>query len=490
MSKCVEKTKDKSEQIQEVNSIEQQASTEPVKKKKGRPRKEKQVTEQESTPVSEAQQSTQNGETPDVPTQKKRGRKKKEVVVEEKKKKKRGRKAQVKYFSSSIRKKIPLTTFLHDQNNAILHLDIDDKEEENKDATFKYSGHNGNTLLFDTVKDRSSSIERDTGSRADIGSRRADIIETVFEKLSSSDAPNLKTVKNEIEQLLDNDKNILSDYIDNNQNETPQSKDDNIDLRDLYEKRINFREAQDKLLVDKLEVLHKDESFISQLADKKPKKSVRDIERERKDVQELNRRKGYFELLYNFIHNEHWLEHTDVCCWWCCHKFDSLPIGMPVDYHTKNKKFRVKGVFCSFACMCAYRDIYAKKSETNSLVSYLYTKLTAEPVGTIIQRAPPREALKMFGGELTIEEFRNSTTESKLYKMVEYPMIVSRDYIEEIDIANVKNANLKVFDENTFNRVVELDDKCVQDARTRLSSQIEKTTVTLGNTIDKFIKIG
>ena len=33
-----------------------------------------------------------------------------------------------------------------------------------------------------------------------------------------------------------------------------------------------------------------------------------------------------------------------------------------------------------------------------------------------------------------------------------------------------------------------LDDKRIEDAKNRLS-QIEKTTVTLGNTIDKFIKI-
>jgi hypothetical protein len=66
-------------------------------------------------------------------------------------------------------------------------------------------------------------------------------------------------------------------------------------------------------------------------------------------------------------------------------------------------------------------------------------------------------------------------------------MFVSKDYIEEVDIMNVKRVNQNVFAE-TQQISYNLDDKRIEDARNRLS-QIEKTTVTLGNTIDKFIKI-
>jgi len=74
--------------------------------------------------------------------------------------------------------------------------------------------------------------------------------------------------------------------------------------------------------------------------------------------------------------------------------------------------------------------------------------------------------------------------------MVEYPMFISNDYMEEIDIKNIKRANHKLFDENNseqsrvFNN---LDDKRVEDAKSRLLI-IENATVTVGNTIDKFIK--
>ncbi len=405
-----------------------------VKKKKGRPRKD---PEQQPILVQETTEPTTELE------KKKRGRKKKEVVVEEKKKKKRGRKAQVKFFSSSIRKKMQLTCF-QEQDNTILHIDINENDEE---------------------PSKNASMQLDA--------KTDDSLHSFFKKLQVDES-----VKNDIGELLDNDKNILSDYL--------ESSEPRIDLRELYEKRIDFRDAQDKLLVDKLEILQKDETVVSQFFGKSNENN-KSAEKQKEITQEMNRKTGYFELLYDFIHNSQWLEHTDVCCWWCCHTFDTVPIGMPVDFDVKTKKFRVKGVFCSFACMTAHKDKHEKNININSLISYLYKKLTAEPIGTKIQRAPPKETLKMFGGDLTIEEFRNSSTETKVYKLVEYPMIVSRDYIQEVDIANVKNANLKIFDEKSFARVVNLDDQRVQDARTRLSSQIEKTTVTIGNTIDKFI---
>ena len=80
-------------------------------------------------------------------------------------------------------------------------------------------------------------------------------------------------------------------------------------------------------------------------------------------------------MLSQFIETDNWIDKTDVCCWWCCHKFDSIPVGLPVDYNAKLRKFRVKGVFCSFACMLANGDINIK---TKSMVIHLYKQLTIQ----------------------------------------------------------------------------------------------------------------
>jgi hypothetical protein len=385
-----------------------------IKRKKGRPRK------------------IQSNEEPKIETEKKkRGRKKKEIVVEEiKPKKKRGRKAAVKYFSSSIRKQIPLTTVFQDNNNYILHLDTEEKDNDNNEEKFDVEAK-------------------------DVTDKFQDLCVTQTEVEAESEDES------------------ASEY--------------EATLKDEYVKRLRTREKEDKVLVEKLEELHNNETFIESILYQEKDTLIENKDSEREHVQEMNKKKGYIEVLYNFIHNEHWLEKTDVNCWWCCHTFSSIPIGVPVDFVNRVKKFRVKGVFCSFACMIAFAK--NEKLFKKYLIRYFYSKLTGESISDIsLPCAPPRCALKMFGGELTIEEFRQKSEENIIYKMIDYPLFMSRDYVQEVDTVNMRTANYKVFEDAVTQRVVDLDDKRVTDARLRLS-QIEKNTVTLGNTIDKFIKI-
>ena len=235
--------------------------------------------------------------------------------------------------------------------------------------------------------------------------------------------------------------------------------------------------------------MRKDETFIQRLLSKKFKKKK--IENIKSDVnsQELNRKKGFMSVLGSFIENKTWLDNTDVHCWWCCHNFNEIPVGLPYKYDIKTKKFTVKGVYCSFACMNAFKQDNNIPNK-DYLIKYLYKKLTGENAyGKKMDMAPPRCSLKIFGGDLSIDEFRNSSKEDKIYNMVEFPMFVSRDYIEEIDVSNMKAMNNQIFNDMLKPNKVAMDNKKVEDARFRLS-KIEETTVTVGNTIDKFIKFG
>jgi hypothetical protein len=393
------------QEVEKINlqtDFEKLSIDEEPKKKKGRPKKtiESVTGEPGVAPVD-------NGEATEE--KKKRGRKKKEPVEDDGKvkvKKKRGRKAAVKYFSSSIRKKIPLTASIQNNNNYILHLDIKDNDDADDGNTFK-------------AQENSVSIS------------------SMFRKNLLNEE-----IKGELQNLLDNDKTILSDYIDNN---------DDTDLHDLYENRIKFRETQDQLLVKKLEEMHKDDALINSMTNNEAQyasdnnSAPHNTTAVEEDIQATNKKKGYFELLYKFVHSDEWLEKTDVSCWWCCHDFDTTPIGMPVDFDKKTKKFRVKGIFCSFACMMSYKDD-KRKDGIEYLIKYLHKCLTGDGMyNQKLHPAPPRWSLKKFGGELTIDEFRSSTNERKIYRMVEYPMFVSKDYVEEVDIQNVNIANIKLF---------------------------------------------
>lgn len=450
MSINLQKIEDKEVPIQ-VDQLCQ----EPIVRKKGRPRKV----------ISEVVITEKKDEE-----KKKRGRKKKECVVEEvKKKKKRGRKAAVKFFSSSIRKKIPLTTVMKDNNGYILHLDI--KEDEIKQES--------------CIKQ-----EQDSCVKKESSNEKNQLLNMILYKLKKDNKEFAEELEKEYDNLLENDNSILSDFLENGDNES--------NLRELFEKRIENREKQDKLLIDKLENLHKENEIFDQITftedikEKNIELIKEDIKNDiNEDIKDDNRKKGFFEILSNFIDNKEWIKKTDVCCWWCCHNFDTVPLGLPIYYNSINNKFQVKGIFCSFACIVSYnRDIKSKSNKFEYLIKFLYTKLTGAKLHDIIKPAPPRCSLKMFGGELSIEEFRNTFNENKIYKLVEYPMFVSKDYIEEIDIKNIKKVNQNVFNETSnqklYNGVYNLDEQRITDAKTRLS-KMDNTIITIGNTIDKFI---
>ena len=63
-------------------------------------------------------------------------------------------------------------------------------------------------------------------------------------------------------------------------------------------------------------------------------------------------RPGYFPLLARF--NEVYPAKTDVLCWWCCHNFDTHPIGIPMKYDEHEDVFKVIGCFCSLNCAFAH----------------------------------------------------------------------------------------------------------------------------------------
>ena len=377
---------------------------------------------------------------------KKRGRKKKEVVVE-KIKKRRGRKAAVKYFSSGMRKNL-MNNVINDQNNYILHLDVD----ENISAQVE-NGSQAVSLLDNNTFD--------TNSKENIN---INIIG--YESVIINKTLDILDKKDDTLDTLDIDLNVTEIE----------------ELDTLYETRINDRVKQDKLLIDKLEDLKNDSIFIENLIKNTDNCCETKLEETNNDYKKL----GFFKILQKFVDNDTWLENVDVCCWWCCHNFTDIPIGNPVYYNKKKDKFRVQGVFCGFSCMASYSDSINIKDK--SLIKHFYTVMTNDSITKNIKRAPPRESLKMFGGQLDIETFRKNSTESKIYKRIDYPMYISRDYIEEVDIKNIKNKNSNVFDTTTTSHNTNIDSsKQIEEARMRLNKQIEKTTITESGTIDKFL---
>lgn len=132
-------------------------------------------------------------------------------------------------------------------------------------------------------------------------------------------------------------------------------------------------------------------------------------------LQEVSNIKNIHDSMTNKIHDctidivdndlFKWKESTDLCCWWCVHPFSNSPFGLPIKY--ENNMYEVQGCFCSLNCAKAYnlKENNYRVSEINSLIEDFRRELfgiNSMPVIT----APPRQSLTIFGGYLTIDDFR------------------------------------------------------------------------------------
>lgn len=98
---------------------------------------------------------------------------------------------------------------------------------------------------------------------------------------------------------------------------------------------------------------------------------------------------------------------SGLICWWCVHALPDGPvIHYPTRYDDKRKRFTTIGNFCSWECSKAY-GIDMKSARWGEMQMYL-ALMRKQALGkyTPLFSAPKREALKVFGGTLTIEEFR------------------------------------------------------------------------------------
>ena len=118
-----------------------------------------------------------------------------------------------------------------------------------------------------------------------------------------------------------------------------------------------------------------------------------------------------------------WAKGTSSVCWHCCHPFDNPPLGMPVRYDPLTDHIILRGTFCTLDCCKAHMKDDAKGGPDRQslwLLELVAMRLRAKmrasgrsiPEGTSyrgVRCAPPRTALKMFGGFLDIAQFREGS---------------------------------------------------------------------------------
>lgn len=146
-------------------------------------------------------------------------------------------------------------------------------------------------------------------------------------------------------------------------------------------------------------------------------------------------------------------ETTEIACWHCCHQFDNTPWFLPEKF--QDNKYFVLGCFCSPNCALAYNIILndSKTNERNSLLKNLYITITASC--NDISVAPAKECLKLFGGHVSIEKYRESFyCDDREYKVHMPPFVPINVYIEEksSDFEHIETNKFAANDGVTLNR--------------------------------------
>ena len=179
-----------------------------------------------------------------------------------------------------------------------------------------------------------------------------------------------------------------------------------------------------------------------------------------------------------------WPTSTNVHCYWCCSRFPGTPVGLPVRYTSGTAgrdQFHVTGCFCSLECATAYNFGGGKDSVDECLHRYtLINALAARlGLGRSIRPAPDRVALAMFGGHMTIDEFRAFPSSGKHIMVNSHPMITVTQQLEEVNEADLRSEY----------RYIPLDNERVVRYQEKMRLKRVKPLVNFKNTLDHTMKV-
>jgi hypothetical protein len=164
------------------------------------------------------------------------------------------------------------------------------------------------------------------------------------------------------------------------------------------------------------------------------------------------------KLLPDLYSSHSWPMKTKIHCWWCCYDFDTVPIPLPKKINnikSLNPKdndienFEVKGCFCSFNCALAYSNTYDFRN-IQYLILFFFKRIyklnnpsTSNEFfkNFSIKPAPPKEVLEIFGGPISISEYRKSFENSTNYRIIDLPSMSSKQYLDIIEDKQYKKKN-------------------------------------------------
>jgi hypothetical protein len=120
-------------------------------------------------------------------------------------------------------------------------------------------------------------------------------------------------------------------------------------------------------------------------------------------------------------------------CFWCCHSIECIVYSMPYNYDIVNDSYFVFGSFCSLQCANAYNfSVHGSSDKVWEINSWIQMLGNRYGFTNTIRPAPSKYLLKMFGGNLTINEFREAHIKSDKTYVLNIPPMISINSSSEI----------------------------------------------------------
>ena len=173
-------------------------------------------------------------------------------------------------------------------------------------------------------------------------------------------------------------------------------------------------------------------------------------------------------------------EHTDAACFWCCHPFEGRPVVLPV--RDEGEYLQVFGNFCSPECGMSYLFDMRQDSHTRWEQLALLNRVYGDYVGGIVRPAPARSVLKMFGGPMSIEEYRRVIAQRKIRVDVHIPPMVSL-------LSTMDTKPIDFYDANLTKNVMETVKERLQKAEEVLKLRRTKPLKAWESTLDACINL-
>ena len=175
-----------------------------------------------------------------------------------------------------------------------------------------------------------------------------------------------------------------------------------------------------------------------------------------------------------------WPQSTSVHCHWCCHRFSNVPVGLPVRH--VGGVYHVVGCFCSLECAAAHnfatRNSVDECLNRHGLLNALARQLGLSAGGEV-RPAPDRVVLSMFGGPMTIDEFRAHTSGGRLMVVNMPPMQAVTQQAEEVSESDLRSEY----------KYIPLDGERVTRIQEKHRLRRTKPLIDFENTLDHSMKL-